>query len=367
MTVPFLDLRSQYKDIEGVILSEVTEVLASGQYVLGEKVEAFEDAFANFCGCQFGVAVNSGTSALHLALRAYGVGPGDEVITVSSTFVATIAAIEYCNAVPVYIDVDPQNLLMDPAKLEVRISAKTRAILPVHLHGHPAPMDEINDVAARYGIPVIEDASQAHGALYKDRPVGSLGNAACFSFYPGKNLGAYGEGGAVVTSDAAIAQKVRMLRDWGQVKKYQHSEKGFNYRMDAIQGAVLGVKLRHLPTWTVARQKAAKRYLDQLDPLALKLPAPLSESQSVYHVFAIRVPERSRIQECLASKEIGTAIHYPIPVHLQAAYRSECFPEGSLPHSELAAQQLLSLPMFPEITEAQQNEVVEALCEALHG
>jgi dTDP-4-amino-4,6-dideoxygalactose transaminase len=361
--VPFLDLKAQYLSIEGEILDAVKRTLASTQYVLGSEVAAFEEEFADYSGCNFGIGVNSGTSALHLALLAAGIGPGDEVLTVSCTFVATVAAIDYVGARPVFVDVDAATLNMDVAKIEEKITERTKAILPVHLHGHPADMDPILEVARKKSLLVIEDAAQGHGAEYKGRRVGSIGDLGCFSFYPGKNLGACGEGGMVVTNNEDYAKTVRMLRDWGQAKKYHHVLKGFNYRMEGLQGAILRVKLRHLESWTESRRRHAALYGQLLGGAKVELPKEQDYARHVYHVYAVRVADRDRLQERLQDRGVQTGIHYPIPVHLQHAYRDLGYGAGDLPVTEEVSRQLLSLPMFAELTELQIADVCEAVKE----
>jgi dTDP-4-amino-4,6-dideoxygalactose transaminase len=361
VTVPYLDLRAQYHSIKPEIDAAVARVLESTQYTLGDEVAAFERAFAEYCGSREGVAVNSGTSALHLALLAAGVGPGDEVITVPFTFVATVSAIVYAGARPVLVDIEPDCYTMDPARLEAAITPRTRAIVPVHLFGQPADMDPILDIAARHGVAVIEDAAQSHGAEYKGRRCGSMGRLACFSFYPGKNLGAYGEGGAVVTSDLDLARRIRVLRNWGEEQRYEHAVKGFNYRMDGIQGAVLRVKLRYLEQWTEARRERAARYRKVLAGAGVGLPAVRPEVRHVYHVFAVRVPERDSWRLRLGEAGIQTGIHYPIPVHLQPAHRDLGYARGDFPVSEAVASDVMSLPIFPELTDAQMDAVAGAL------
>lgn len=365
--IPFIDLKAQYASIQNEVLAAVSATLASTQYVLGKEVTAFEEEFAAFSGGKFGIGVNSGTSALHLALLAAGVGPGDEVITVSCTFVATVAAIDYTGARPVFVDVDPATLNMDASRVEAAITERTKAILPVHLHGQPADLDPILDIARRNNLVVIEDAAQAHGAEYKGRRVGSIGALGCFSFYPGKNLGACGEGGMVVTNNEAYAQKIRILRDWGQDRKYHHKYKGFNYRMDGVQGAILRVKLRHLDAWTEARRRHAEYYTELLSEADVQTPVQEDYARHVYHVYAVRTPKRDAAQQALQSREIHTGIHYPIPVHLQPAYREFGYADGDLPVTEQAATELLSLPMFPELKRKQIEEVCDALREIVRG
>jgi dTDP-4-amino-4,6-dideoxygalactose transaminase len=364
--IPFLDLKVQYESIKEEIQASVSAMLSSTQFVLGREVAAFEEEFAVYSGGKFGIGVNSGTSALHLALLAAGIGPGDEVITVSYTFVATVAAIDYTGARPVFVDIDPQTLNMDISQVEAAITERTKAILPVHLHGQPADMDPILDIARRYKLVVIEDAAQAHSAEYKGRRVGSIGDLGCFSFYPSKNLGACGEGGMVVTNNEEYAHVIRMLRDWGQDRKYHHALKGFNYRMEGIQGAILRVKLRHLDAWTEARRQHAACYNELLSDADVRIPVEMPDARHVYHVYAVRMPKREKVQEALQTKGIQTGVHYPIPVHLQKAYGEFGYSAGDLPVTEKAAEELLSLPMFPELQKAQIGTVCTAVCEAVH-
>jgi dTDP-4-amino-4,6-dideoxygalactose transaminase/acetyltransferase-like isoleucine patch superfamily enzyme len=359
--VPLVDLKAQYRTIQDEVRTALDRVLESSAFVLGEEVAAFEREFAASCQAAEAVALNTGTSALHLALLAAGIGPGDEVITVPFTFVATAAAVIYAGARPVFVDIEPRSFTMDPAKIEAAITPRTRAIMPVHLYGQPADLDPILAIARRHGLVVIEDACQAHAAEYKGRRVGALGDLGAFSFYPGKNLGAYGEGGALVTNNPEYARTVRSLRDWGQDRKYHHVLKGFNYRMDGFQGAILRVKLRHLEAWTEARRTAAARYDDLLAGSGLRTPAPVSDSRHVYHVYAVRVDDREQVQQALNARGIHTGIHYPIPVHLQPAYADLGHKEGDFPESEAAAREVLSLPMYPELTPIQQDAVVAAL------
>lgn len=361
--IPFVDLKAQYTGIKHEVDAAIQGVLESCQFTLGSEVAAFEQEFAAHCQSQHGVGVNTGTSALHLALLAAGVGPGDEVITVPFTFVATVAAIQYTGAKPVLVDIDPRSFNMDTEALESAITARTKAIIPVHLYGQPADMDPILQIAKKRGLIVIEDACQAHGAEYKGRRAGSLGDMGCFSFYPGKNLGAYGEGGMVVTGNAEYARTIRMLRDWGAEKKYQHVLKGYNYRLEGFQGAVLRVKLRHLEAWTEARRAAAARYDSLFAGSGVATPQAMSYARHVYHIYAIRTPERPRWQGALQAGGIQTGIHYPIPVHLLPAYADLGYRAGQFPHSERAAAEVLSLPMFPELTAEQCEAVGRAVKE----
>jgi dTDP-4-amino-4,6-dideoxygalactose transaminase/acetyltransferase-like isoleucine patch superfamily enzyme len=362
-TVPFLDLKAQHKSVKSEIQQAVNNVLDSCAFVLGEEVASFEQEFADYVNAGSGIAVNTGTSALHLALLSAGVGPGDEVITVPFTFVATVAAIVYTGATPVFVDVDPQFLTMDANRIEEVITPRTKAILPVHLHGQSADMDPIMEIARRHGLTVIEDACQAHGAEYKGRRVGSIGDLGCFSFYPGKNLGACGEGGMVVTNDRNHAQTIRMLRDWGAESKYHHLLKGYNYRMEGIQGAILRVKLRHLEKWTEARRAHAVRYNELLKDTGVGVPCEMPSNRHVYHIYAVRVPQRDRFQAALTAKGVQTGIHYPIPVHLQPAHADLGYKAGDFPCSEAAANEVLSLPMFPELNSDQQDAVSKAVLE----
>lgn len=364
-TVPFFDMRAQAHTLAPELNAAVRQVLQSGTYVLGEPVERFEHAFAAYCGVPYAIAVNSGTSALQLALAAAGIGPGDEVITVPMTFVATVAAILYVGATPRLVDIDPVSGTMDPNALSAALTSRTRAIIPVHLHGRMADMQPILDIARPRGITVIEDAAQAHGATYRGSPAGSHGDMGCFSFYPAKNLGACGEGGALVTSDAALARRVRVLRDWGQEEKYVHLHRGFNFRMDAIQGAILDIKLQHLPDWTTARRKVAQFYDAGLGGTAVRTPKRGPDGGHVYHVYAIRTANRDRLRQELAAAGIATGIHYPIPVHLQPAYSDLGYGPGDFPASEAFAAETLSLPIFPGMSFPQIARVCEAVRHAV--
>jgi dTDP-4-amino-4,6-dideoxygalactose transaminase len=359
--VPYLDLKAQYQSIKPEIDAAIARVLDSCQFVLGSEVAGFEQDFAAYCGAGECIALNSGTSALHLAFLAAGVGPGDEVITVPFTFVASVAAVTYAGARPVLVDIDPRSFTMDPSAVEAAITPRTKAILPVHLYGQPADMDPIMAIARRHGLVVIEDAAQAHGAKYKGRRVGSIGDMACFSFYPGKNLGAYGEGGAVTTSNAEYARTIRMLRDWGQDRKYNHLLRGFNYRMEGFQGAILRVKLRHLDAWTEARRAVVSQYNRLLADSCVERPTEMSWARHVYHVYTLRTDDRDSLQASLNAEGIQTGIHYPVPVHLQPAYADLGYGQGAFPQSEKAAGKVLSLPMYPEMTDDQIQKVSQAL------
>ena len=359
--IPFVDLKSQYASIKPEINAAIQGVLDSCAFTLGPEVAAFEQEFAVYCGSKNAIAVNSGTSALHLALLAANIGPGDEVITVPHTFVATVSAIHYAGAKTVFVDIDPRSYTMDPTKLEAAITKHTKAIIPVHLYGQPCDMDPIMAIAKRHNLIVIEDAAQAHGAEYKGRRVGSIGDMGCFSFYPGKNLGAYGEGGAVTTDNAEYTRTIRMLRDWGAEKKYHHVLKGYNYRLEGIQGAILRVKLRHLEAWTKSRQAAAARYDSGLKAAGVATPEVMPYARHVYHIYAIRTPNRQQWMDTLQAQGIATGIHYPTPVHLLPAFEDLGYKAGQFPHSERAGNEVMSLPMYAELTPEQTSEVCKAV------
>ena len=359
--IPLLDLKAQYQTIKSELDAAVIRVLENAQFILGPEVAAFEKEFAGYCGAAEAVGVNSGTSALHLALLAAGIGPGDEVITTPFTFVASAATIVYTGARPVFVDIDPASFNIDVTRIEAAMTPRTRAIMPVHLFGQTADMDPIMDIARRHGLVVIEDAAQAHGAEYKGRRAGSIGEMGCFSFYPGKNLGACGEGGAVTTNNTEYAHKIRMLRDWGTERKYVHELKGYNYRMEGMQGAILRVKLRHLEAWTEARRAHAARYGELLDDCGVRLPKVMPYSRHVYTVYTIRSAERDAMRGALQDREIQTGIHYPVPVHLQPAYADLGYGRGAFPVAEEAAAQVLALPIYPEMSDSQLQEVAAAV------
>ncbi len=361
--IPYLDLKAQYHSIKSEIDKAVLSVLESTQFVLGPEVKAFEEEFAAYCQTSFAIGVNTGTSALHLALLAAGVGPGDEVITIPATFVATVAAIGYTGAKTVFVDVDPATYTMDPAKLAKAVTKKTKAIIPVHLYGQATDMDPILEIAKKNKITVIEDAAQAHGAEYKGRRLGSLGDLGCFSFYPGKNLGAYGEGGAVTTNNPQFTKTIRMLRDWGAEKKYHHELPGYNYRLEGMQGAILRVKLRHLEKWTEARRSLAALYTEKLKGAVVRTPQVLPQSRHVYHIYAVQTDSREVLGEKLLAQGIHTNIHYPIPAHLQKAYAGLGYKAGDFPVSESLSQKTLSLPLYAELSKSQVEEVAEAVRE----
>lgn len=350
MNVPFLDLKVQYEALKPEITVAIAGVLDAQQYIQGPAVASFEKAFAAYCEAQHCVAAGSGTDALHLAFLAHGIGKGDEVITQANTFIATVEAIDYVGARPVFVDVDPERYLIDVAQIERAITDKTRAIVPVHLFGHPCDLDPIYELARKRNLVVIEDASQAHGARYKGARIGSRGTA-CFSFYPGKNLGAYGEGGAVVTPDAELAARMQSLRSHGSAVRYVHDVIGYNYRMDGIQGAVLGVKLPHLDRWNEGRRRVAAAYDALLSP-AFRKPIPADSGESVYHIYPILVNGRDRAREILAEAGIETNVHYPIACHLQKACADLGYAPGAFPVSERLAATELSLPMYPEMSQA---------------
>ena len=359
--VPLFDLKTQYQSIRAEIHAALESVLDNAHYILGPEVAAFEEDFAAFCQVRHAVGVNNGTNAIQLALLAAGIGPGDEVITVSHTFIATVAAVRYTGATPVLVDVDPHSLTIDVSLIEDAITPRTRAILPVHLYGQPAEMDAILEIARRHSLKVIEDCAQAHGALYRGKPVGSIGDFGCFSFYPSKNLGACGEGGMVVTNNDQAADTLRMLRDWGCRTRNHHEIQAFNMRLEGLQGAILAVKLRYLEQWNNQRRACAEYYRECLAGCDLQLPVELPGRRHVYHLYAVRSENRDDLQAHLLSRGVQSGIHYPTPVHLQPAHRDLGYKRGDLPVSERAARTVLSLPMFPELTHQQQDEVISAI------
>jgi dTDP-4-amino-4,6-dideoxygalactose transaminase len=366
--IPLVDLKAQYQLLKPEIDAAIQRVIDTTAFINGPDVHAFEQEFAASCGARYAVGVGSGTSAIQLTLEACGIVPGDEVITVSHTFCATVEAIIHAGGTPVLVDIDPSTCTLDPALLEQVITPRTKALLPVHLYGLPASMDAINAVAHRHNLIVIEDAAQAHGATYHNRTVGTLGHAACFSFYPGKNLGAYGDAGAITTNDAVLAERVTQLRDHGRMirsdgkrAKYEHGTIGYGERLDTLQAAILRAKLPHLPKWNDARRRIAQRYRDALPPDRFSWLAEPSGRQGVYHQFIVRVNERQALQAKLKAHGIESGIHYPIPVHLQPAYRHLNYASGSLTHTERVAQEILSLPIYPELSESDQSRVIQAL------
>jgi dTDP-4-amino-4,6-dideoxygalactose transaminase len=366
MKVPFLDLKAQYAEMKDEIDATVHDVMDNTAFAGGRFVAEFEEAFAAFCDVPHAMGVGSGTEALWFALLAMEIGPGDEVITVPNTFIATTEAISFCGATPVFVDVDPAYHTMDPAKLEAAITPRTKAVIPVHLYGQMADMDPILEIARRHNLRVVEDACQAHGATYKGKPAGSMGDAGCFSFYPGKNLGAFGEGGGITTADAALDERIRMLRDHGQSRKYHHALVGWNGRMDGIQGAVLTVKLKRLAAENARRRAHAERYralLADVDGVIAPEEAPYAEH--VYHIFPVRVANRDAVLAAMGERDVSCGIHYPGPLHLEEAYQSLGLTAGLFPVAEQCADEELSLPMFPYLSDEQVEYVVASLREVV--
>ncbi len=364
MQVPFLDLPAQFNSIRDEVTLEIMGVLEKSNFILGEPVAKFEKAFAAYSECSHGVGVASGLEAIKLILRGLEIGPGDEVITAANTFIATTLAISAVGATPVLVDCDPVTYNIAVNQLEAAITPRTRAIMPVHLYGQPADMDPLLDVARRHHLHIVEDASQAHGAKYRGRRVGSFGIASAFSLYPGKNLGAYGDAGVIATNDAALAETIAVLRNYGSRVKYYHSMLGENSRLDTIHAAVLNVKLRHLDGWNAARRRAAALYTKLLSPVPqVATPATPDFAEPVYHLYVVRVPQREKLMEHLRARGIGTIIHYPVPLHLQEAYAGAGWKRGDFPISERYADEILSLPMFPEIKEEQIQWVVGSIRE----
>ena len=370
MNVPYFDLTAQYAELRDEIRDALDRVCQKASFILGEEVARFEESFARYCEVKHCVALNSGTSALHLALLSAGIVPGDEVITTANTFIATAEAISYTGATPVFIDIDPATANLDPALIAPAITSRTKAIVPVHLYGRPADLNPILEIAKRHNIVVIEDACQTHGARYHSKRVGSFAHSGVFSFYPGKNLGAYGEAGALTTNDDAVAQFAREMRSHGESQRYFHDRVGYNYRMDGFQGAVLNVKLKHLDRWTAKRREFAKLYRDRLTQTSardagIRLPQDSPNSESVYHLFTPWVANRDAVREELARRGVQTAVHYPAPVHLQKAYAHLGYKPGSLPHTEKACAEVLSMPLFPEMTREQVIYAADTLIETL--
>jgi dTDP-4-amino-4,6-dideoxygalactose transaminase len=357
--IPLVNLDRQYHTIHDEIAGAIAQVLESKAFILGPFVEKFEREFAEFHGVRYAVGCSSGTSAISLALEAMGIGQGDEVVTVGLTFAATASAVRHVGAVPVFVDVEPASYTMDPRSLEAAITSQTRAIVPVHLYGTPCDMDVICEIAARRGLVVLEDAAQAHGAAWDDRMVGGWGRAATFSFYPGKNLGAYGDAGAVTTNDPELAERIRRLRDHGRVSKYAHDIVGYNHRMDGMQGAILSVKLRHLSKWNERRRAVAARYDAALRPVGFKTIDPGDRATPVYHLYVVEVSNRARVQKALADCGIATGVHYPVPLHQQAAF-APWAGGRSLEVTERIAGRIMSLPICGDISDADQDRVIEA-------
>ncbi|HJP17138.1 MAG TPA: DegT/DnrJ/EryC1/StrS family aminotransferase [Nitrospinota bacterium] len=364
--IPFIDLTKQFNNLRGEIEQAIFRVLNSGVFVLGNELKVFEDDFAKYCGAKYGVGVGSGTEAIHLSLLASGVKPGDEIVTVPNTAVPTIAAINSANAKPVFVDIDPETFTMSACGLEEflkkKISKKIKIVIPVHLYGQPADMDPIIEIARKYDLKVIEDACQAHGAEYKGKKVGSLGDAGCFSFYPTKNMGAYGDGGMITTNNEQIAQTLIMLRNYGEEKKYHNKICGFNSRLDELQAAVLGVKLRYLDQWNNKRRKHAKLYNKLLKHTEVTTPVEKEFSKHVYHLYVIKTQKRKKIKELLENSVV-TSVHYPKPVHFQKAYKNLNYKKGDFPLAEKCAGEILSLPIFPELN----NENIEFICKAVEN
>ncbi len=364
MHVPFVDLKAQYRTIQDEVLAQVSQVLEGMELLLGPNVRAFESEFADYCGAQYALGVANGTDALYLALRACGVGAGDEVITVSHSFIATAEAIVQLGAIPVYVDIDPATFTMDPHCLEAAMSPRTKAIIPVHLYGQMADMDEIMRIARKHGLVVIEDACQAHGAEYKGRRAGSIGDAAAFSFYMGKNLGAYGDAGAVTTNSPAIAECARMLREHGSTVKYHHEEMSINSRLDELQAAVLRIKLRHLDEWNEQRRRHAESYRDLLDGLPVELPGVRPDAEHVFHLYVIQTDDRDRVRDTLLDRGVSVGIHYPVPIHRQPASSEVGRVGGSLHVTESVVRRILSLPMYSELVSNQLEYTADCLQRA---
>lgn len=364
MNVPFLDLKAQYQSIKSEINPAIQNVLDNAAFVLGKAVADFENDFKREHNVRHCFGVSSGTDGNHMVLWALGIGPGDEVIIPANTFIATVWGVTLCNATPVFVDCDIESYNIDPRKLEEKITPHTKAIVAVHLYGQPADMDPLAEIAREHNLFLVEDCAQAHIAEYKGRRVGGLSHASSFSFYPGKNLGAYGEGGAVATNDDQLARKFRMIRDHGSERKYYHEIPGHNYRMEAMQGAVLGVKLKHLNEWTEARRRNAQRYNELLQSLqGIVTPKEMSYAKHVYHLYVIRTLQRNALQKHLESKGISTGLHYPVPLHLQKVFKGLGYKEGDFPVTEKLASEILSLPMYPELT----NEQIEYVARCIRG
>lgn len=359
--IPLLDLSAQYVSIKHEIDNAIARVVSTSDFILGEELGLFESEFAAFCGVRHCVGVDSGLSALELVLRAWGLGPGDEVITAANTFIATALAISSTGATPVLVDVDSRSCNIDPDAVRAAITSRTRAIVPVHLYGLPAEMDTIHEIAAEHGLAVLEDACQAHGARYKGKRTGSLGHAAAFSFYPGKNLGAYGDGGAIVTDDGALATQLRSMRNYGQKAKYVHSNKGYNRRLDTIQAAILRVKLRYLDGWNALRNRHSQAYSELLWGASVGLPHRWEGLESAWHLYVVRSPFRDQMKAHLAARGIASGLHYPTPIHLQAAYADAGYRKGDFPVTERLSEQILSLPMYPELDRGSLERIAEAV------
>lgn len=361
MNVKFVDLSTQYHNIKSEVDAAIAPILSRGDFILGDDVKRFEEEWASFCGTEYAIGVDNGTSALELGLLAVGVGRGDEVLVPANSFIASASAISFTGATPVFVDVDPVTYNIDPAQLGQHITPRTKAIVPVHLYGQPADMDPIMEVARRHGLKVVEDCAQSHGARYKGRRTGSFGHVGAFSFYPGKNLGAYGDGGGIVTNDPEINDKLRVMRNCGQREKYHHITLSYNRRLDTIQAAILRVKLRYLDQWSDLRRQWAGLYSELLAGSDIKTPAIAADRDHVFHLYVVEVERRAELQQYLGDHGIGAGIHYPIPIHLQPAYAELGYQPGSFPVTESAAPRILSLPMFPELTQAEVEYVVQHL------
>ena len=362
MRIPFLDLKVQHDELRVELRDAFERVLDSGWYILGDEVKKFEQEFAAYCETKHCIGVGNGLEALHLILRAYGIGTGDEVIVPSNTYIATWLAASYAGATPIPVEPDESTFNIDPMLIEAAITPRTKAIIAVHLYGQPADMDPINAIAKKHNLKVIEDAAQAHGARYKGKRVGTLGDAAGFSFYPGKNLGAIGDGGAVTTNDPDLADKVRVLSNYGSRVKYQNDVKGFNSRLDELQAAFLREKLKKLDEWNTQRKVIAAEYLSALSECDVVLPQVPEWADPVWHLFVVRNPQRDQMQKKLSEAEIATMIHYPIPPHLQGAYADFGFNKGAFPIAERIHNEVLSLPIFPGMSESQTNRVISVCC-----
>lgn len=366
MKINFVDLKKQYHSIKKETDNAIQRVIDSTSFVLGKEVSDFEKNFADFCNTKYSIGVASGTDALFLALKALDIGPGEEVITVANTFIATPLAISHCGAKPVIVDCNPDDYNIDVSKIESAITNKTKAIIPVHLYGQPADMDPILELAEKHNIKVVEDACQAHGAEYKKKRTGGFGVMGCFSFYPGKNLGAYGDAGAITTNDSEIYEKLRLLREYGQKKKYHHALKGYNSRLDSIQAAVLNVKLKYLGKWNNQRRKNAKLYNKLLEDIkGITIPVEREDVKHIYHLYVIRCNARGKLAEHLQSKGVSTLIHYPVPIHLQEAYSDLGYNKGSFPVTEKYSNIILSLPMFPELNKEEITYTTNSIKEYL--
>jgi dTDP-4-amino-4,6-dideoxygalactose transaminase len=359
--IPLVDLKAQHDKIRGELDAAVAQVVDTSSFIMGPAVKEFETDYAAWCGCKHAIGCSSGTSALHLALQALGLGPGDEVVTIPHTFIATIEAVSQCGARPVFVDIDPETYTMDASQLEKAITGKTKAVITVHLYGHPTDMDPIMKIAEKHGLKVVEDCAQAHGAEYKGKKVGTIGDIGCFSFFPAKNLGAFGDAGAVTTNDDALARTIKLTRNHGREGKYEHEMIGFNERIDTLHAAVLKTKLPHLTGWNDGRRANAAAYSAQLKGSSVSTPAEKDWAKHVYHLYVVRHAERDKLQAHLKEAGVATGVHYPMPLHLQPAYEFLGYRKGAFPATEKAAVEILSLPMYPELAAAQVSAVSEAI------